>query len=158
MKKLLTVLILSAAFISAGAQNALEVRARGGVNIQNSKIADKDVSVFPHFGLSAGIRISTFGIYGEMLYSVHEDINGGGEADYLIPSVSFRLYTYRFVYAEAGLSYLMLTKDPGGMIENVDKEAGYFVGLGLTLRKFELGFRTASQPVTNIQITASYRF
>ena len=44
------------------------------------------------------------------------------------------------------------------MIENVDKEAGYYVGLGATFRKFELGLRTASLPVTNIQITASYRF
>ena len=116
------------------------------------------MSVFPHFGLSAGIRLSTFGIYGELLYSVHEDINGSGEVDYVIPSVHFRFYTYRYIYAEAGISYLLLSKDPGGVIENVDKKAGYYVGLGATFRKFEVGLRTASLPVTNIQITASYRF
>lgn len=157
MKKIILLLSLSVAVLSAGAQN-LEIRARGGVNIQNSKLDNKDVSVFPHFGLSAGIRLSTFGIYGELLYSVHEDINGSGEVDYVIPSVHFRFYTYRYIYAEAGISYLLLSKDPGGVIENVDKKAGYYVGLGATFRKFEVGLRTASLPVTNIQITASYRF
>lgn len=157
MKKIFIVLFLSATFIGANAQG-LEVRARGGVNIQNSNISDKNVSVLPHFGVSAGLRISSIGIYGEMLYSVHENINGSGEADYLIPSASIRFYTHRFVYAEAGIAYLMLTKDPGGVIQNVDKKAGYFVGLGLTLRRFELGVRAANQPVTNVQLTASYRF
>ncbi len=157
MKKLFIVLLLSAAFIGAKAQG-LEVRARGGVNIQKSNLAGKDVSVFPHLGVSAGLRISSLGIYGEMLYSVHENINGSGEADYVIPSASLRYYTPRVVYFEAGISYLMLTKDPGGAIQNVDKEAGIFGGLGLTLRKLELGLRVANKPATNLQITASYRF
>ncbi len=46
----------------------------------------------------------------------------------------------------------------GVFLENIDKKAGYYVGLGATFKKFEFGLRTASLPVDNIQFTASFRF
>jgi len=158
MKKLLFLAIVSTLTLTAGAQG-LEVRLKGGINIQNSNLSGKEISTLPHFGVSAGVRISTFGIYGELMYSTHEDINGSTTLDYVIPSLQVRFYTYRFMYVEAGVSYAMMSEEfSGGFLENVDKEAGYYVGLGASFRKFELGVRTASLPVTNIQISAAYRF
>ena len=158
MKKYSLLVALIAIGISAGAQG-LEFRLKGGANFQNSKLADKDYSFLPQFGMSAGIRISTIGFYVEVDYSTHEDINGSQAIPYIIQSLQFRFYTYRFVYAEAGLSYILLAEDiEPGLMENVDKEAGYYLGLGATFKRFEIGLRTATKPATNIQLLAAIRF
>ncbi|MEE4115579.1 MAG: hypothetical protein V2I37_05395 [Marinilabiliaceae bacterium] len=158
MKKYLIVFVLLIAGLAVSAQG-LEFRLRGGANFQRSSMAGQEFSFLPHFGASAGIRISTIGIYGELLYSQHEEANGLSNLAYLIPSAHVRLYTYRFMYAELGLLYLMLTDDiEDGLLDNPDKEAGYYVGLGASFKKFEVGLRTISKPSLAIQITASYRF
>ena len=158
MKKYLIVIALLIAGFTVSAQG-LEFRLRGGANFQRSKMADQEFTFLPHIGASAGIRLSTIGIYGELLYSQHEEANGLTNLNYLIPSVHFRLYTFRFLYAEAGLMYLMLADDvEDGLLDNPDKEAGYYVGFGASFRKIELGLRTLTKPSTVIQITASYRF
>lgn len=158
MKKYLLVITLLIIGVTAGAQG-MEFRLRAGANFQNSKLDGKEYSFLPHFGASAGIRLSTIGIYGEVLYSQHEDINGSQAINYIIPSLQIRLYTFRYMYAELGLCYMVLADEiEGGLIDNVDKEAGYYVGFGASFKKIEVGLRTANLPVTNIQLTASYRF
>ena len=148
MKKYFLFIIILAIGSASMAQN-LEFRLRGGANFQKSNLQDKEYSFLPHFGASAGVRLSTIGIYGELLLSTHEDIGGIETIDYIIPSLHARLYTFRFAYAELGFTYLILSGEVDD-ISNVDKEAGYFIGLGASFKKFELGFRTASLPETNI--------
>ncbi len=158
MKRTILFIALIAIGISAAAQG-LEFRLKGGANFQKSNLADKEFSFLPQFGISAGLRISTIGIYGEIDFSTHEDVNGSGGIPYIIPSVQVRWYTYRFIYVEAGLAYLLLAEDiEPGLQENIDKEVGYYVGFGATYKRFEIGFRTASKPVTNIQLLAAIRF
>lgn len=158
MKRTIIFIALIAIGISAAAQG-LEFRLKGGANFQKSNLADKEFSFLPQFGMSAGIRLSTFGIYAEIDYSTHEDINGSGGIPYIIPSAQVRWYTYRFIYAEAGLAYLLLAEDDEpGLKENIDKEVGYYVGFGATYKRFEIGFRMASRPTSNIQLLAALRF
>lgn len=158
MKKYLVLFVLLTIGLSAGAQ-ALEFRLKGGANFQNSKLADKEYSFLPHFGISAGIRLSTIGFYGELAYSTHEDINGSQTIPYIIPSIQVRFYTYRFIYVEGGLGYLIMAEDiEPGAIENVNKEAGFYAGVGATFKRFEIGLRAATKPAANIQILAAIRF
>lgn len=158
MKRYIIIMALLIGGISVSAQS-LEFRLRGGANFQKSNMDDKEFSFLPHIGASAGIRISTIGVYGEFLYSIHEDINGIAEINYLIPSLQVRLYAFRYMYAELGFGYLVLNKDvEGGLLDNPNKEGTYYIGFGASLRKIEFGIRTMGQPSTTIQLTASYRF
>lgn len=158
MKRTILFIAIIAIGVSAAAQG-LEFRLKGGANFQKSNLADKEFSFLPQFGMSAGLRISTIGIYAEVDYSMHEDVNGSGGIPYIIPSAQVRWYTYRFIYAEAGLAYLLLAEDiEPGLRENIDKEMGYYVGFGATSQRLEIGLRMASKPVSNIQILAALRF
>jgi len=158
MKKIIVILAVSLISLYSMSQK-LEFRLRGGVNFQRSSSIENDFSFFPHAGAMAGVRIATFGIYGELLYSIHDDQYWPEEAPYLVPSVLVRFYGFRYLYSEAGLSYYILAeeKEAGIVAEFPDQKIGYFAGLGLLLNKFEIGLR-ATSPVNSIQATASYRF
>jgi len=155
-----TVFLLAITLISLSASSQMiEFRLRGGVNFQRSSSTGSEFSFLPHFGASAGVRLSTIGIYGEFLYSTHDKQNWLDPGEYYVPSLIFRYYIFSSVYAEIGLSYYKLAGDPAGiaMFEYDDKEWGYFAGLGVNFKRFEIGLRTTS-PVTSIQATASIRF
>lgn len=158
MKKIIVLLAVTLISLSSMSQK-LEFRLRGGVNFQRSSSTENDFSFLPHAGAMAGVRITTFGIYGELLYSMHDDQYWPEEAAYLVPSALVRFYGFRYLYSEAGLSYYILAedKDDGIAAEYPDQKLGYFAGIGLFLNKFEIGLR-ATAPVNSIQATASYRF
>lgn len=158
MQKIIIILAITLMGLNAMSQK-LEFRLRGGVNFQRSSSPGNEYSFLPHVGATAGVRISTFGIYGEVLYSIHDDQYWPEEAAYLVPSVLVRIYGFRYFYSEAGLSYYSLAEDedPGLAEEYPDQAMGYFAGLGFYIRKFEIGLR-ATAPVNSIQATASYRF
>jgi hypothetical protein len=152
---LLALLLITAASFAQG----LEFRLRGGVNFQRSVGSDKDFSLYSQVGAMAGIRISTLGLYGEMLYSAHEEANGLGAINYIEPAAIVRYYTYKYLYAEMGLAYYVLTEDvPNGINPNPDKDPGFFFGLGATTRRIEIGLRTSMSPFKVVQGTASFRF
>jgi len=158
MKRTTVVIVILLATITATAQD-FEFRLRGGVNFQRTQSPDSEFSFLPHIGAMAGVRISTFGVYGEVLYSVHDNQNWVSEAAYIVPAVLVRFYGFRNVYAEGGLSYNMLADEQadGAMVEFPDGEIGYFAGLGYMFKKLEIGLRSTN-PLTSIQINALYRF
>ena len=160
MKKLiLTIMVL--ALISAGAtsQTYSEFKIRGGINTQKAVDSDTNFSVYPHLGVLAGLRLSAIGIYGEILWSGHEDANGDGMTSYLTPAAVARYYTRGSFYFEAGLPYyLLLSNDEPGLRTNPDKRAGFFAGAGVSTRRLELGIRALVAPVESLQLTASFRF
>lgn len=155
-----TVFLIAITLISLSASSQMiEFRLRGGVNFQRGSSADSEFSFLPHFGASAGVRLSSIGIYGEFLYSTHDNQNWLEPGDYFVPSAIIRYYIFSSVYTEVGLSYYKLAEDPVGiaMFEFDDKKVGYFAGLGINFKRFEFGLRTTS-PVASIQATASIRF
>jgi hypothetical protein len=158
MKKIIVILAVTLISLSSMSQK-LEFRLRGGVNFQRSSSTENEYSFLPHVGAMAGVRISIFGIYGELLYSKHDDQYWSEAAAYLVPSALFRFYGFRYFYSEAGLSYYILAEDKGLAFaaEYSDQTIGYFAGLGLYLNRLELGLR-ATAPVNSIQATASYLF
>lgn len=158
MKKTLILFAFTFISLSVMSQN-IEFGLSGGVNFQRSSSAESDFSFLSHFGVMAGVRISYVGIYGEVLYSTHDDENWLETGSYLVPSVFLRFYRLRNLYVEAGLSYYVLAEDQVGMsmYEFPDKQLGYFAGMGLNIRNFEVGLRTTG-PVMSIQATASIRF
>ena len=161
MKKILLSLFILFTGIPLLQAQGLEFRLRGGANLQRTigSDAESEFSLYSHAGAMAGLRISTIGIYAEVLYSAHEEANGGGAINYVVPSALARFYTYKFLYAEAGLSYYLLAEDvPDGFNSNPDKEAGFYAGLGATTRRLELGMRASMKPFKTVQLTASFRF
>ena len=154
-------LLLSAFILIAlgSMSQGLEFRIKGGINFQKSQSPDSEYSFLPHAGAMLGMRISTIGIYGEFLYSIHDNQNWPDQAAYLVPSALVRFYGFRMIFLEAGLSYWILADEQitGALIELPEKEFGYFVGLGFNLRKFEVGIRTTA-PISSIQLTGTYRF
>ena len=158
MKRIPVIIALLIIAVSSSAQD-LEFRIRGGVNFQRAIGSDEEFSLYSHIGAMAGIRISTIGFYGEMLYSTHEEANGEGGINYIEPSAIFRYYTFKYMYAEAGLTYYILAEDvPDGFNSNPDKDPGFFMGLGVSFRRIEVGMRTSTSPFKVVQATASFRF
>ena len=158
MKKAFILLVFALISITAISQN-LEFRLRGGVNFQRASTAEGDFSFLPHVGAMAGVRITSMGIYGEFLYSEHDDDSWPEPGTYFVPSLLFRYYIYRYIYSEVGLSYYLLGGEQAenSVYEYPDNKLGYFAGVGFSFKNFELGLR-ATNPVISIQATASFRF
>lgn len=160
MKKLiLTTLVLALISAGASAQAYSEFKMRGGINTQKAVDSDTNFSIYPHLGGMAGLRLYSFGVYAEILWSGHEDANGNGMAGYLAPAAVGRYYTRGSFFFEAGVPYyLLLSKQEPGMEVNPDKKAGFFAGAGVSTRRLELGMRALVAPVSSLQLTASFRF
>lgn len=127
----------------------------------DSKTSGKDVAVLYHAGAEAGIRIANFGFYGELLYSLHENQNGGDPVAYFIPAIVMKGYPRKLFFAEMGGAILKMAGDEGATSGslNPDGIAYVFAGLGLHVSKFELSFRAnlkQSYPV--MQVTAALSF
>lgn len=128
-----------------------------------SQKAGKDVAVLYHLGLQAGVRIGSFGFYGEALYSMNEDQYGGDPISYFIPSLIVKGYWHKHIFLELGGSYLSKTGDSGVIddIRNPDGIACPLVGLGVKFSKMEISFRTIVKQSTSygvMQITAALKF
>lgn len=128
--------------------------------MQQTQSADGKFSFTSHIGAMAGVRISTFGIYGEVLYSTHDSNNWSEDADYLVPSLLVRFYGFRKMYVEGGIPYFILMSDQidGSTIDFPDKEIGFYAGLGVSFSRIEIGLRSTMNPVSTVQLTGSFRF
>ena len=134
---------------------------RGGINIMNSKTSGQDISALYHAGLQAGIRIASFGLYGEALYSLHENQYGGDPVPYFAPSVLGKFYLKRFLFTEFGGTMLSIIGDSGvdNDILNPNGKLFVFAGIGAKISKLELSVRsTVKQSYTVIQVTAAFKF
>ncbi|MEA1886683.1 MAG: hypothetical protein U9N72_05700 [Bacteroidota bacterium] len=126
MKKLIILLAISSISLSAMSQQ-LEFDLRGGINFQGSHSPDKNTSLLPHIGLMAGLKISTMGIYGEVLFSIHDDNDWAERANYFVASTLLRYYGFQPIYIEGGLSYYILAE------EQIEGSAPALVSAGLIL-------------------------
>jgi len=160
---LLTLLMI--VLVSSGTTfgQTFDWNVRGGLNLMKSRTTGKDVSVLYHVGLQAGIRIASFGFYGEALYSMNENQYGGDPVSYFIPSLIVKGYWQKHIFVELGGSYLSKTGDSGVKDDllNPDGKVYMLEGLGAKISKLELSLRTLvkqSQPYGIIQLTAALKF
>ena len=134
---------------------------RGGINIMNSKTSGQDLSALYHAGFQAGVRVASFGLYGEALYSLHENQYGGDPVAYFAPAVLGKFYLKKILFLEFGGTLLSIIGDSGidNDILNPDGELFMFAGLGAKVSKLELSLRsTVKQSYRVIQITAAFKF
>ena len=160
------ILILFIVIIVSGEKTfgqSFDWNVRGGVNLMKARTTDKDVAVLYHLGLQAGVRITSFGFYGEALYSMNEDQYGGDPISYFIPSLIVKGYWQKHIFVELGGSYLSKTGDSGVADDllNPDGKVCMLVGLGARISKLELSLRTIVKQSASygvIQVTAAFRF
>jgi hypothetical protein len=164
MRKKLSILILFV-ILSGGTTfgQSFDWNVRGGLNLMKARTDGKDLAVLYHVGLQAGVRIASFGFYGEALYSVHENQNGGDPVSYIIPSLIIKGYWKNHIFAEFGGSYLTRGKNYVAQTWdlNPDRTLCPLVGLGAKISKLELSLRTILKQSASygiIQITAAVRF
>jgi hypothetical protein len=137
---------------------------RGGLNLMKARSEGKNISVLYHLGLQAGIRIASFGFYGEALYSMQEDQYGGDPISYFVPSLIIKGYWQKHIFVEFGGSYLSKTGKSSVMnddILNPDGKLLPMVGMGVKISKLELSLRTIIQQSSSygiIQVTAALKF
>lgn len=155
------VLMLLCAMSARSFGQSFDWNLRGGLNLMASKNPDKDISLLWHVGGEAGIRITSFGIYGELLYSMNENQDGGDPVAYFVPSIIGKGYWRRSFFVEFGASFPFIADD-SEVIENTlnpDGKVFLAAGLGVKVSKLEISMRsTASQSYGVIQLTASVSF
>ena len=157
---LLTVLILTVYFGGLCGQS-FDWNIRGGLNIMNGQPSDKDISLFYHAGVQAGVRIAYFGVYGEAIYSMHENQYGGDPVAYLMPGIVVKRYLKQFLFVDFGGAFLSKIGDSGVPDDtlNPDNELVAMAGLGTAFSNFELSVRAASRTSYGvIQVTAAVKF
>ena len=135
---------------------------RGGLNIMESKSSDKDISLLYHAGIQAGVRISYFAIYGEVVYSMNENQQYGGDpVGYVIPAINIKRYVKKFLFAEFGGGFLVIAGDSGVDPESLNPNNKPFAlaGFGTAFSNFELSLRAMSRSSYGIiQVTAAVKF
>jgi hypothetical protein len=164
MRRLILFLMLLAISgrVSTNGQKA-DWNLRGGLNLMKSHSDGQDLSYLYHAGLQAGIRLPRIGFYGEAVYSLLENQNGGDPVQYIIPSALVKGFFYRFIFVELGGSLMTkLSDNRNGNVNtetNPDGDIYLMGGIGLHLKKFELSMRsTVKQSFGLIQVTAAFRF
>lgn len=161
MKRIFFVaLILSFSPAWSSAQS-LDWNLRGGINIMDAKTSGKDVSVLFHAGAQAGVRITNFGFYGELLYSLNENQYPGDPVSYFIPSIVMKGYMRKLIFGEMGAGVLLKAGDSGVTDDtlNPDKSFNPFAGMGITFSKFEISFRAnLKQSYAIMNVIAAVKF
>jgi hypothetical protein len=162
MKKQLFLTIILFTFIAGVLPGqSFDWNIRGGLNIMNGQPSDKEVSLQYHAGLQLGVRITNLGIYGEAVYSMHENQNGGDPVAYFLPAIVIKRYIRDFLFVEFGGAFLAKVGDSGVVtVEmNPNNTPLFLAGLGTGFSKFELSLRTvAKQSYGVIQVTAAVKF
>ena len=162
MKKILFAMFIIVIFLNGRmAGQSFDWNLRGGLNLMNSKTSGEDLSLLYHAGIQAGIRVASFGLYGEVLYSMHENQYGGDPVAYFAPALLGKFYLKKFIFVEFGGTMLSIIGDSGvdNDILNPDGKLFMFAGLGAKISKIELSLRsTVKQSYGVIQLTAALRF
>lgn len=163
-KSLIITALLVFACLNEAYGQSFDWNIRGGLNLMKAQTSGKDLSILYHAGLQAGVRITSFGFYGEAVYSMHENQYSGGEPiGYLIPSLVVKGFWRKHLFAEFGVSYLSKIGDSGHDPDtmNPDKKAFMMAGLGAQFSKFQLSLRSTVKPSTSygvIQLTGAFSF
>jgi hypothetical protein len=162
MRKLLLTLFMIV-IVSGGISfgQSFDWNLRGGLNLMKSHTSGKDVSFLYHAGFQAGIRMASFGFYGEALYSMLENQYGGNPIGYFAPSVIVKVFWKKFIFTEIGGTLLSKSGDSGvnNDILNPDGKVFMMAGLGAHFSKFELSLRTTvQQSYVILQATAAVKF
>jgi hypothetical protein len=134
---------------------------RGGLNMMNGQPSDKEIFLGYHAGVQAGVRVSYWGFYGEVVYSLHQNQDGGDPIGYFIPGIVIKRYLKTFLFVDFGGAFLVMTGDPelSELTLNPENTPVALVGLGTKVSKFELSLRTfAKQSYGVIQVTAAVKF
>jgi hypothetical protein len=164
MKKLLSSLFVI--FIFSGCVTfgqSFDWNLRGGLNLMKAHGTHKDPAVLYHLGAQAGIRIASFGFYGEALYSMHENQYGGSSIAYFVPSLLGKIFWQKHMFMELGGSMLSKIGDSSVTedILNPDKKLFMLVGFGAHFSKIQLSLRGIMKPSQSygvIQLTAAVKF
>jgi hypothetical protein len=162
-KILLTLIMIVIVPGSIAFGQSFDWNVRGGLNLMKARTEGKNVSVLYHLGLQAGIRIASFGFYGEALYSMQEDQWGGDPISYFVPSLIVKGYWQKHIFVEFGGSYLSKTGDSGVKDDylNPDGMLCPMVGMGAKISKLELSLRTILKQSSSygiIQVTVALKF
>jgi hypothetical protein len=161
MRRILFTALLFSFSLAYSSAQSLDWNLRAGINIMDAKTSGKDISVLFHAGAQAGVRITNFGFYGELLYSMNENQYPGDPVSYFIPSIVMKGYMRRLVFAEMGAGVLLKAGDSGVTDDtlNPDKSFNPFAGMGVTFSKFEISFRAnLKQSYTIMNVTAAVKF
>jgi hypothetical protein len=164
MKKLLSALFIVIIFSgSAAFGQSFDWNLRGGLNLMKAHGTHKDPAVLYHLGAQAGVRIASFGFYGEALYSMNENQYGGSSVAYFIPSLLGKIFWQKHMFMELGGSMLSKIGDSGVAddILNPDGDLFMLVGFGAHFSKVQLSLRGIMKPSTSygvIQLTAAVKF
>jgi hypothetical protein len=161
MKRFLFITILAALISAISCGQSFDWNLRGGLNLMSSKTYGEDLALLYHFGAQAGVRITNYGFYGELTYSMLEDQLGGDPLAYLAPAVLAKAYILRFISCEVGAMLLSPVDDPASWINesNPDNDIYPFGGLGVHFSGIEISMRSVvKQSYAIIQLTASVKF
>ncbi len=159
-KKLKLILFLSF-FTAAVYSQSFDWNIRGGLNLMNAQPSDGEIFLGYHAGAQAGVRISYYGIYGEALYSVHQNQDGGDPVAYIMPGLNFKRYIKKFLFVELGGSLLIPAGDtdlPDNSL-NPENVPVLSAGMGGRFSVLELSLRATSKSGYGVfQVTAALNF
>lgn len=134
---------------------------RGGLNMMNGQPTGKSISLQYHVGVQAGVRITNYGIYGEALYSIHENQDGYDPVSYFMPGIVGKRYWQKFLFVEFGGAFLIMTGEPeiDDPTFNPENKPVFLAGLGTKVSIFEFSLRAISRSEYGImQVTAAFKF
>jgi hypothetical protein len=161
MSKRVSITLLTLLFTVASFSQSFDWNLRGGLNLMNSKSADKNLALSYHIGAQAGIRITSFGFYGEAAYSLLEDQYGGEPIAYFTPAILLKVQLKRMIFSEIGGMFLSRIDDSDGGTDslNPDNSVMPFAGLGFNVSRAEISLRSVvKQSYAIIQFTAAVKF
>ena len=165
MKKLLlfsALIILISPVVING--QSFDWNVRAGINLMKSYTEGKNISVLYHAGGQAGVRISSFGFYGEVTYSLHENqIKEGDPVGYFIPALVVKGFWRRLMFVELGGAFLTQTGDSGDDPYNLnpDNKLVPIAGLGVNFSKVQISMRSVVDMNSSygvFQLTAAAQF
>jgi hypothetical protein len=135
---------------------------RGGLNLMNGQPSDKKVFPGYHAGVQAGVRVSYYGFYGEAVYSVHQNQDGGDPIAYFMPGIDIKRYLKQFLFVDVGGAFLIMTGEPSIADPTLNPEnmPVFMAGLGAKISKVELSMRaiSGSSGYVVVQVTAAVKF
>jgi hypothetical protein len=134
---------------------------RGGLNLMNGQPSDKEVFLGYHAGVQAGVRVSYYGFYGEAVYSVHQNQDGGDPIAYIMPGIDIKRYLKQFLFVDIGGAFLIMTGEPNlaDPTLNPENKPVFMAGLGAKISMVELSMRAISgSGYAVIQVTAAVKF
>lgn len=161
MNKKINLILFLALLTGAVYSQSFDWNIRGGLNLMNAQPSDEKIFFGYHAGAQAGVRISYYGIYGEALYSVHQDQDGGDPIAYFMPGLNVKRYLKKFIFVELGGSLLIPAGDtdlPDNSLNPENKPVMY-AGMGGRFSVLELSLRAISRSGYGVfQLTAALNF